>query len=178
MGWQKRGATRAAMHLANLTPYTLAMYPAWFPEIWTAIVNSGKKSMPVTSHESLAARTETSVVPLMSDWSLKAWRGACKPTHIYPSQAAFTSSPVSLKHFSWLLSEICLPQETSRLSSRIKSKFSLQLLPASLCSVQITDLKILDQSKEAKSKKRQGGKRSGNHPVTNGTGGNPIIWII
>lgn len=51
-----------------------------------------------------------------------------------------------------------MPQETSRLSSRIKSKFSLQLLTASLCSVQIADLKILDESKEAKSKK--GGKKN------------------
>lgn len=30
-----------------------------------------------------------------TDVSLKAWRGAFKLTHIYPSQAAFTSSPVS-----------------------------------------------------------------------------------
>lgn len=51
-----------------------------------------------------------------------------------------------------------MPQETSRLSSRIKSKFSLQLLSASLCSVQIADLKILDKSKEAKSKKGGGGE--------------------
>lgn len=54
------------MHLANLTPLTVAIGTAQNPEAQTAIVNSGKKAIPVASHESLAARTETSGVPLMS----------------------------------------------------------------------------------------------------------------
>lgn len=89
---------------------------------------------------------------VITDVSAKGWIGVFKPTHACPSQETSTSGPVSLKQqFYWLLSGLCLFQET-----RIKSlQFSLQLLPhstASSRSVQTADLGILDESKDTKSK--------------------------
>lgn len=68
----KQEAMLAAMHLVNPTTSTLlgqhclATSPEYCPEIQTASVNSEKKAIPVTSHESSTARIETSALPLMS----------------------------------------------------------------------------------------------------------------
>lgn len=143
-------------HISNAPGQPHSLHPGYRPSIvpWNSDCHCKFREEMDPSHQPWEFGSSDRNFSGTTDVSLQAWRGAFKATHISPPQAAFTSSPVFLKqHFSWLLSEICLPQETSRLSSRIKSKFSLQLLPASLCSVQIADLKILDESKEAKSKK-------------------------
>lgn len=158
----------AAMHLAN-PPLSTSLANtadlALSPEIQTVGVHSEKKAIPVTIHESSTTGIEISALPLLSVQRLTSG-----PIHICPSQATFTDCPVSLKQYtSWLLTGICLPQET-RIKSLKLSLLLLILLPAK-AQYKLQTSKFWMNPNSSKGEK----KCSGNHPVTNETEGNPII---